>query len=312
MAGEREIRKGKEIPPGYPQGNGMEWLSRRSFRIGNYKFHIPAAIAELLADYELDEDTFYFAKTPNLISRYINRLTPRKRRFRNIVELGVFRGGSAAFLQLTAKPDKLLALELATERVEILDRFIASEGLQDSLTVKYGVDQANVELVRELTTEHIGAGRSIDLVIDDASHLLDATRASFETLFPLLRPGGLYVIEDYSWVQMHVAQYLDRALTGEQEALTVLKSLGLDDLLRSGEKPCHLLAIEAVLASIVAPGLVSKVVADRHWLTIERGRNDVEDSTAFDLRALCNDQFSLLESEPSQRLLEYQTLSGGK
>ncbi|MDQ1511710.1 MAG: hypothetical protein QOG50_3554, partial [Actinomycetota bacterium] len=37
------------------------------------------------------------------------------------------------------------------------------------------------------------------LVIDDASHLIDETRASFNALFPRVRPGGTYVIEDWSW-----------------------------------------------------------------------------------------------------------------
>jgi hypothetical protein len=36
-------------------------------------------------------------------------------------------------------------------------------------------------------------------VIDDASHIYEPTRASFETLFPYLRPGGLYIIEDWQW-----------------------------------------------------------------------------------------------------------------
>ena len=41
--------------------------------------------------------------------------------------------------------------------------------------------------------------RAIDLVIDDASHVYEPTLASFETLFPHLRPGGLYIIEDWQW-----------------------------------------------------------------------------------------------------------------
>jgi SAM-dependent methyltransferase len=40
----------------------------------------------------------------------------------------------------------------------------------------------------------------LDLVFDDASHFYRFSKVSFETLFPLLRPGGLYVIEDWSWV----------------------------------------------------------------------------------------------------------------
>lgn len=39
-------------------------------------------------------------------------------------------------------------------------------------------------------------GGPFDIVIDDASHLAGPTIASFRNLFPLLRLGGTYVIED--------------------------------------------------------------------------------------------------------------------
>ena len=35
--------------------------------------------------------------------------------------------------------------------------------------------------------------------MDDASHTYEETKTSFEFLFPLLHPGGIYVIEDWSW-----------------------------------------------------------------------------------------------------------------
>jgi len=39
----------------------------------------------------------------------------------------------------------------------------------------------------------------VDLVVDDACHAYEETKASFEFLFPLLQPGGIYLIEDWSW-----------------------------------------------------------------------------------------------------------------
>lgn len=35
-----------------------------------------------------------------------------------------------------------------------------------------------------------------DLIVDDASHVNKLTIRSFEILFPLLKPGGLYIVED--------------------------------------------------------------------------------------------------------------------
>lgn len=36
----------------------------------------------------------------------------------------------------------------------------------------------------------------VDVVLDDGSHVAGHQRVSFETLFPLLNAGGLYIIED--------------------------------------------------------------------------------------------------------------------
>ena len=64
-------------------------------------------------------------------------------------------------------------------------------------------------------------GRLIDLVIDDASHRLAETRSSFESLFPHVRPGGLFIIED--WRCDHtladvIVEAIERDASGRLEA----------------------------------------------------------------------------------------------
>eukprot|EP01062_Namystynia_karyoxenos_P048992 TRINITY_DN37416_c0_g1_i1.p2 TRINITY_DN37416_c0_g1~~TRINITY_DN37416_c0_g1_i1.p2 ORF type:complete len:413 (+),score=130.44 TRINITY_DN37416_c0_g1_i1:68-1240(+) len=41
-----------------------------------------------------------------------------------------------------------------------------------------------------------GSDNHLDLIIDDGGHTMDQQITSFERLFPLVRPGGLYIIED--------------------------------------------------------------------------------------------------------------------
>lgn len=41
--------------------------------------------------------------------------------------------------------------------------------------------------------------RPLDLIIDDASHFYVQTRTSFQIAFSRLRPGGVFVIEDWGW-----------------------------------------------------------------------------------------------------------------
>jgi Methyltransferase domain len=53
-------------------------------------------------------------------------------------------------------------------------------------------DQSDAGYLRELGSQ-LGP---FDIVIDDGSHVNEHVRTSFEALFPYVRPGGYYVIED--------------------------------------------------------------------------------------------------------------------
>lgn len=53
-------------------------------------------------------------------------------------------------------------------------------------------DQTDKEGLTRLSAEYGG----FDIVIDDGSHLNEHVINTFEVLFPLLRPGGIYVVED--------------------------------------------------------------------------------------------------------------------
>lgn len=67
------------------------------------------------------------------------------------------------------------------KELEQHDRIYTYQGSQDDPTFLKGV-------VEDLGTPNI--------IIDDASHLSNLTIKSFEILFPLLKSGGLYCIED--------------------------------------------------------------------------------------------------------------------
>jgi SAM-dependent methyltransferase len=115
----------------------------------------------------------------------------------NIVELGIYSGGSTAYFAQRCRPRRLVALDRSPERVPELDRFLDEHELTERVALHYGVDQADRAALRAIVDEDL-RGEALDLVIDDASHEYHPTVASFEELFPRLRPGGLYVIEDWT------------------------------------------------------------------------------------------------------------------
>lgn len=65
-------------------------------------------------------------------------------------------------------------------------------GLNNDRTQVFRAGQDNPEFFNRLTKE-VG---SPDIIIDDASHINRLTIKSFEILFPLLKSGGIYVVED--------------------------------------------------------------------------------------------------------------------
>ncbi|WP_280408356.1 class I SAM-dependent methyltransferase [Nocardia brasiliensis] len=72
--------------------------------------------------------------------------------------------------------------------IDIVDK---SELSEPRITVLRADQSAPADLARVLETTG-----PLDLVIDDGSHLSAHVIASFDVLFPALRPGGMYVIED--------------------------------------------------------------------------------------------------------------------
>ena len=135
-----------------------------------------------------------------LVERYISLLEEEQPR--RIVELGIRRGGTTALINELCNPEVLTAIELTTEPVDALTRYIEDHDAGDTVRPHCGVDQGDRASLIQILDEDL-QGADLDLVIDDASHLYAESRASFEVLYPRLRPGGLYVLEDWRWQHLY-------------------------------------------------------------------------------------------------------------
>ena len=139
-------------------------------------------------DYGRDStpDRFLIRKPADLVARYVD-LAARFAGAR-IVELGIAAGGSTALLALLAEPELLVACEIDAEPVRALAELIDARALHSVVRPFYDVDQADRRRLSEIVDSE-RRGEPLDLVIDDASHLYDQTLASFDVLFPRLRPA---------------------------------------------------------------------------------------------------------------------------
>jgi len=236
------------------------------------------------------DDAFYLAKPDDLTRDYLALAEGAEG---NIVELGIFQGGSAALMALVAKPARIVVIDLC-EPVELLDRFIAERSLDAVLRPHYGVDQADRPALAAIMDDEFGDER-LDLVIDDASHALAPTRASFEELFPRLRPGGRYLIEDWHWEVRFGFESLGDA-DAPDAADKLGKVLGITDL---GAQVLAILGMELVAAHACSPDLISRVSFDGWWIIVERGPAEI-DPDGFRLMDAHRGVASLLLPDPGQ------------
>jgi len=215
-------------------------------------------------------DQLLLMKPRWMVERYVELIeTLRPRR---IVELGILSGGSVAFLALLAKPDKHVATDL---RPASSARF--ETWLESHVEVRpfYGVDQADATALRWIVAEEF-AGTPLDLVIDDASHELGPTRSSFNVLFPLLRPGGVYVIED--WAEDHD---FDRLMAQDPAVAERVRRAAASRPELQERVPLTRLLFEIVLASAYTD-LVEDIHIRRDWLSMTKGFEQ-PDPEVFDI-----------------------------
>lgn len=235
-------------------------------------FRIEGTLFKVLPDgglgqeVEMGDARFFVFKDRELIDlleETIERLGPRR-----IVELGIFQGGSTALLLELAKPERLLAVDrVSVEEEHPVATYAAERGLGDVVSLYGEVDQADRARLAELIETEFGS-QPLDLVVDDCSHLYEPTRASLNELLPRLRPGGLYVIEDWYWAHT---------------------PLGVEPLegMWSDQVPLTRLLFELVIAMPSVPGLITEISVAHKAVVLERGPAEI-DPGEFDISACSN------------------------
>jgi predicted O-methyltransferase YrrM len=220
-------------------------------------------------------ECFSLRKPPELVAQVIQLCA--NHRGETIVELGIAAGGSTAFIALLAQPRRLVACELAEPPVAALAELVALRDLDAVVRPHYGIDQADKAALSKLLDDELGDD-PIDLVIDDASHVYAPTLASFEVLYPRLRQGGLFVVEDWAADRLRhkrVVAAIERELARGGDANQRLEAAIAERAAGSPPAPIHRLAAELIQVTRDRNDVVSEVTVDRHWITARRGPADL-------------------------------------
>lgn len=141
------------------------------------------------------DDNIFVLKGRSFFDKYDGYLGPLVPR--NVLEVGIFEGGSAILLADKWNEAKIVGIDIRDPNPSVT-RHIAKMGFADRISLHYNVSQNDTGRVNAILDKEFGE-EPIDVVIDDCSHLYDLTKATFNNVFPRLKPGGYYVVEDWAW-----------------------------------------------------------------------------------------------------------------
>lgn len=156
----------------------------------------PGELAELSREHDNELAKLFFGHRGRITQKWVHYLDLYDfylSRFRGrplkMLEIGVNRGGSLQlWREYMGKDAVIFGIDLNPECADLAD---------PPTQIRIG-SQADPNFLASVIAE-MGTP---DIIIDDGSHVARHQQVSFETLFPLLAPGGIYVIED-----MHTAYW---------------------------------------------------------------------------------------------------------
>ena len=223
----------------------LTWESDRAL-LGDliFRFETPGATPQI------HDADFALYKNRQLLEQFSSFWASTDFRPRNVLEIGIWDGGSTALWYEALRPEKLVAIDLL-QRGDgpYFRRYLDQRDLHDRIVTRWGVNQADRATLLKILDEDFGG--KLDLVIDDGSHLYEPTRASFETLFPRLPAGGLYIIEDWAWE--HWPEFQD------------------PKHFWAGEESLKLLVDDLVAATGTSRTLIKRMSVHEGFVVIERG-----------------------------------------
>jgi demethylmacrocin O-methyltransferase len=133
----------------------------------------PGALSIL---YDIDKGP----KAHDYTQHYRRYLGPLRSETLTLLEIGVLKGGSMRLWRRYLPKARIVGIDL-----QLPNRQLPGVELHRG-------DQSDEEFLASLVSRYGG----FDVVIDDGSHIGRHIQASFRALFPAVRPGGWYVIED--------------------------------------------------------------------------------------------------------------------
>jgi hypothetical protein len=252
------IQQRAGIPAGKETVSVVRFLSGDSCEVGGIRFRFGRPGSKTTPQ------EAFLCKDRAFVDAYVEllpRMAPRR-----VLEFGILEGGSALFLTKLLDLERLVCIDIEPP-VPGFEAALDAHGLRGRIFPYWGVSQDDAPRVRSIIATGFASGPP-DVVIDDASHMLDPTRRAFEIAFPALRKGGYYIIEDWSWA--HWAETQD----GRVWSSTI-----------PPDAPALTNLIFDLVMFLPSTGLVERIEIRQPFVIIQKSHRDIE-TAAFDLDAM--------------------------
>ncbi|MCP4308803.1 MAG: class I SAM-dependent methyltransferase [bacterium] len=161
---------------------------------------------------------YYSNKPPYYNEVYESYFEPLRNQKLKMLELGIHRGGSLDAWEAYFGSARIVGLDIKDVYTAAPDgKVVYSEGEPVPRTFGPRVrtvkgSQADHQFLATLSDQEAPDGW--DIVIDDCSHVGSLTLESFRALFPRVKKGGLYVVEDWAtgyWPDFAEGQRFNRS-----------------------------------------------------------------------------------------------------
>ncbi len=179
----------------------LTWISDSEFELDGLLF--TCNTSELSRP--TNERNILIGKTRSLIDLLYEHLSAVKPR--TMLEIGIAQGGSAFLYTSLFNLSKYVGVDIRREDANVVTLLKEKHGL-DRVKLYYQTSQTDKARIAQICDDEFGG--LCDLVVDDGSHQYELSVQTVEVALPHLRPGGLYVLEDWGWAHWPAARWQDR------------------------------------------------------------------------------------------------------
>ena len=201
-----------------------------------------------------DEHSIIIAKSHDLIDSLYKHLSVVKPQ--TMLEIGIAQGGSAFLYTSLFNLSKYVGLDRQREDAKVLTLIREKYG-PDRVKLYYQTSQTDKARIAQICNDEFRG--LCDAVIDDGSHQYELSVQTVEVALPHLRPGGLYIIEDWGWAHWAGAKWQDRT-TGYNIDKPALSNL----------------VFELIMLCASRSDILSRGVIERGFAAFQRGPSKLD------------------------------------